>query len=142
MPSLTAYLSFNGNCREAMTFYHACLGGVLTFQTVHEYSSAPGDEELENCILNATLIRNQLVLVGTDLLPEDWKRGNSISLWLRCESEVSMKKSYQKLALGGKQTQPPMRTVDGALFGTLTDKFGNEWLINFSVKKLRDGRSF
>jgi len=78
------------------------------------------------------------VLVGTDLLQEDWKRGNNISLWLLCESEVSMKSSYQKLAANGEQIQPPVRTVDGALFGALTDKFGNEWLVNFIKKNKRE----
>ena len=137
MPSLTAYLSFNGNCREAMTFYQACLGGNLTLQTVDE-NTLEADGSLKNCIVNATLVRDQLILVGTDLLPEDWKKGNSISLWLMCESEFEMKSSYQKLATDGEQTQPPVRTVHGALFGALTDKFGNEWLVNFIKKNKRE----
>jgi PhnB protein len=131
MPSLTAYLSFNGNCREAMTFYQACLGGTLTLQTLDEYSLEE-DSPLSHCIVNATLIRDELMLVGTDLLPTDWKRGNNISLLLRCESETDMKNCYRKLATGGKQTQPPQRTAENALFGTLTDKFGNEWLLNYA----------
>jgi PhnB protein len=27
MKEATPYLVFNGNCREAMTFYQSCLGG-------------------------------------------------------------------------------------------------------------------
>jgi PhnB protein len=30
---INIYLSFNGKCREAMTFYKECFGGELTFQT-------------------------------------------------------------------------------------------------------------
>ena len=30
MPTLNPYLTFNGNCREAMTYYKECLGGELT----------------------------------------------------------------------------------------------------------------
>ena len=43
MAQLNAYLRFNGKCREAMTFYQACLGGELTIQTVGESPMAgPG----------------------------------------------------------------------------------------------------
>jgi hypothetical protein len=31
---INPYLKFNGNCREAMTFYKNCLGGELTLNTV------------------------------------------------------------------------------------------------------------
>ena len=34
MTTIITYLTFNGNCREAMTFYKECLGGELHFQTV------------------------------------------------------------------------------------------------------------
>ena len=34
MTQISAYLNFNGNCREAMTFYKNCLGGELSLQTV------------------------------------------------------------------------------------------------------------
>ena len=30
MIKLTPFLLFDGNCAEAMTFYHQCLGGELT----------------------------------------------------------------------------------------------------------------
>ena len=33
---IQSYLTFNGNCREAMNFYKQCLGGELWFQTVGE----------------------------------------------------------------------------------------------------------
>jgi PhnB protein len=36
MAQINSYLTFSGNCREAMTFYKECLGGELAFQTVGE----------------------------------------------------------------------------------------------------------
>ncbi len=129
MHSLTAYLSFNGNCREAMTFYNSCLGGSLSFQTLYESPKAV-DRPLRNCIVSATLKRDELVLVGTDLLPEEWKRGNSISLLLTCANEVEMKHCYKQLSMGGKQMQLPQCNEEGAWFGTLIDQFENEWLLH------------
>jgi uncharacterized glyoxalase superfamily protein PhnB len=34
MAKINAYLTFNGNCREAMTFYQSCFDGDLTLETV------------------------------------------------------------------------------------------------------------
>jgi PhnB protein len=34
MTIIHSYLTFNGNCSEVMTFYHACLGGERSFLTV------------------------------------------------------------------------------------------------------------
>jgi len=40
MKAVTAYLNFEGNCREAMTFYGKCLGGKLE---ITKFSDMPGD---------------------------------------------------------------------------------------------------
>lgn len=36
MKEITPYLNFDGNCREAMTFYQRCLGGELNVMTFGE----------------------------------------------------------------------------------------------------------
>jgi PhnB protein len=36
MTQINSYLTFNGNCREAMNFYKDCLGGELNLQTIAE----------------------------------------------------------------------------------------------------------
>jgi len=42
---------------------------------------------------------------------------------------------YTSLAKGGKASHPPEVTFWGALFGDLTDQFGNHWLLNYSKSK-------
>jgi PhnB protein len=58
-------------------------------------------------------------------------RGNSVSLMLNCSSEEEIKECYQKLSAGGQQTHPLELTFWGALFGNLTDKYGNHWLLHY-----------
>ena len=41
MPQLSAYLSFDGNCAEAMRFYERVLGGRL--DALVRYADAPAD---------------------------------------------------------------------------------------------------
>lgn len=133
MSQINSYLTFAGNCREAMNFYQSCLGGELIFQTIGE--TPLGKEmptEMKDRILHATLTRKQLILMGSDMVPEGGLlRGNAVSMSLECSSEGEIRSTYEKLATGGKKDHPLEDTFWGALFGDLTDKFGNHWLLHF-----------
>jgi len=133
MNKINAYLTFNGNCREAMSFYKACLGGELTLQTIGETPLADKmPEKMKDCILHATLIKDQLVLMGSDMGSDrGLVNGNTVSLMLNCSSEEEIKNYYKVLAEGGKSTYPLETTFWGAIIGNLTDKFGNNWLLHF-----------
>ena len=135
MANINSYLTFNGNCREAMTFYKECLGGELTFQTVGELplpTSEPMPSCLENCIVHALLINDALILAASDMVPENGLiKGNSVSLLLNCTSEDEAREYYNKLSAGGEATHPLENTFWGAIFGDLTDRFGNQWLISY-----------
>ena len=131
--SLHVYLTFNGNCREAMEFYRNCLGGQLTLQTVGDSplcNQIPA--QMKESILHASLVKDQLVLMGTDMVGEEGlKRGNTVSLMLDCCSEEEIRTCYDKLADGGVTTHPLHTSFWGALFGNLVDRFGNQWLLHF-----------
>lgn len=132
---INAYLTFNGNCRAAMVFYQQCLGGELLLQTI---GSAPLSEKMpeamKNLILQATLRNNNLVLMGTDMPPRAGLiKGNAVSMTLQCNSEKELVDCYKKLAKGGVAEHPVQTTYWGAHFGTLTDKFGNHWLLNYDT---------
>ncbi len=133
MARINTYLTFNGNCREAMKFYHECLGGKLAFQTIGESPmSEKMTEKIKGYILHATLLKDDLILQATDITDEpELIKGNSVSLLLVCSSEKEVRSLYKKLSSGGKQTQPPKINFWGAMFGNLTDKYGHHWLLYF-----------
>ena len=86
MTQINAYLTFNGNCREAMNFYKNCFGGDLSLQTV-EGSPMEGQfpPEAKKQILHASLMHDGLVLLGSDVSGAGGVvKGNSISLSLNC----------------------------------------------------------
>jgi PhnB protein len=133
MTMIHTYLTFNGNCREAMTFYKDCLGGELVLQTIGE---SPMSVDIpcfmKPFILHSSLTKGALVLTGSDMVPENGlTMGNTISLFLNCNSEEEARTFYDRLATNGIATHPLENTFWGALFGGLTDKFGHQWLINF-----------
>ncbi|MGC4235596.1 MAG: VOC family protein [Niabella sp.] len=139
MAQINSYLTFNGNCREAMTFYKECLGGKLIFQTVGESPlSEKMPRRMKNCIVHATLSKETLVLMASDMVGEQgFIQGNSVSLSLHCSSEEEIKECYAKLSAGGTPSHPLEENFWGALFGGLTDKFGNHWILHYN-KNIND----
>lgn len=137
MSGIYPYLTFGGNCREAMTYYQECLGGDLVFQTIGASPLAEKmPKKMSDLILQATLTRGSLVLIGSDMVPESGlTKGNAVSLLLNSASEKELKNWYKKLSMGGQATHPLQKNFTGALFGSLTDKFGNHWLLNYSKEK-------
>ncbi|WP_090766088.1 VOC family protein [Pedobacter soli] len=133
MAHINSYLTFNGNCREAMIFYQDCLGGELTLQTIGESPiAAKLPNYLEQSILHAVLAKDNLVIMATDMVEEvGLIKGNAISMMLNCNSEEEAHQFYNKLAQGGKAVHPLQETFWGAIFGDLTDRYGNNWLINY-----------
>ena len=88
---------------------------------------------MKDCILHATLKKEALVLQGSDIVPQTgFLKGNTVSLSLNCSSEEEIKKVYTKLSAEGKADHPLEDTFWGALFGDLTDKYGNHWILNFN----------
>lgn len=134
MKQINSYLTFNGNCREAMNFYQQCLGGELFLQPI---GTSPMAEmmppQMKDSILHATLTSGDVIIMGSDMVDESGLiRGNAMSMMLDCSSETEILETYDKLVSdGGDATHPLENTFWGALFGGLTDKFGNPWLLNF-----------
>lgn len=134
MTAINAYLSFNGNCKEAMTFYQKCLGGVLSFQTIGDSPLANKlPKKMLSNVLHATLSKEQWVIMGTDISPEPGLVvGNAVSLVINCSTEQEIRQYYSKLVQGGKSTHFLAPTFWNALFGTLIDKYGHQWLLNLN----------
>jgi PhnB protein len=133
MARIDAYLRFDGNCRQAMTFYKECLGGELDLQSVGESAMAGQmPPETHKRIMHSTLRKGDLVLLGSDMMEDGGaKKGNTVTLALNCSSEEEINRFYRKLSAGGKETYPLKTEFWGATFGQLTDKFGIDWMLNY-----------
>jgi len=69
---INPYLTFNGNCKEAMTFYQNCLGGELNLQPIGDSPMAKKmPQQMKDCILHATLTNGHMILVGSDMVSEN-----------------------------------------------------------------------
>jgi PhnB protein len=131
MNVINPYLTFNGNCREAMSFYQQCFGGELYFQTIGDSPiSERMPARMKNCILHAELRMDKLVIMGTDMVNESGLlKGNAVTLMLQFENDKEIWTCYHQLSKGGNRTYPLALTFWGVLLGGLTDKFGYHWLL-------------
>ena len=133
MTQINAYLNFNGQCREAMTFYQECLGGELTLQRVAESPMAAQLPAIEGAnIMHSILIRDGLVLLASDMIGNKLEKGNTITLCLKCSSNEEINTCFDKLAVGGKIKMPLHQSFWGATYGELTDKYGMNWMFHYA----------
>lgn len=134
MTTLNPYINFNGNCREAMTFYQHCLGGVLSLQTVE--GSAIEDmcpASMKDMILHSTLLNGAVFIMGSDMVgPGGFTKGNSIAISINCSSEKEINTLYKRFAEGGKILDPLKTQFWGGMFGVVSDKFGVRWMFNYN----------
>jgi PhnB protein len=133
MAQLNPYLNFNGKCREAMTFYQQCLGGELSIQKVSESPMAAQlPSEAAANILHSCLISDSLVLMGSDMMGTKLVKGNDVSLCLNCQREDEIVTFFTRLSAEGVVKTPLHQSFWGATYGELTDKFGMNWMLNYS----------
>ena len=129
MALVNVYLTFNGNCREAMNFYQECLGGELNLMPVGETPAASQmPAHMKDAIMHSTLKTSNFEIMATDMRPEALREGNDMHLCLICSSEEEIHSLFEKLSAGGKVAQPLNEMFFG-LIGTLVDKFGKSWIV-------------
>ncbi len=130
MTTLTPYLLFDGDCRQAMEFYESCLGGELTVATVKD---SPMKDRLpasqHEKVINAQLKSGNLHVSASDWLRPDRRRvnGNTVCLYLSAGTRAELQVTFEKLSDGAKLIDPLTEQFFGT-YGALTDKFGIRWM--------------
>jgi PhnB protein len=135
MRTLNPYLSFTGNCEEALHFYQQIFGGEVV--ELHRYTEMPDvPEAYKNKILHAHLVADGVAFMMSDNMPEygEVKKGNDVTLMLGFESEAEQTKVFEALLEGGKVVMPLEDTFWNARFGSLVDKYGFNWSLNCDKK--------
>lgn len=135
MASINNYLNFKGNAREAMEFYKSVFGGELTTQTFGESPAADKYPAMKDQIMHANLNGDITLMACDSTNPNNYSVGNAVILTVNCDSPEQEKDWFDKLAVGGKITMPLKEEFWGAVFGSLTDKFGINWMFNCPKKK-------
>lgn len=126
---------FDGNGQEALDFYAKALKAEVT--QVMRYSEGEGFEVpdgYEDKVLHAELAFGDSFIYLSDNFPgSTTTSGTQISLNLAIDTDDQLTETFAALSEGGKITQPIKEEFWGAKFGSLDDKFGIHWSLNYSL---------
>ena len=131
--SLSPYIGFRDNAREAMEFYHSVFGGELVSSTFADFhaSEDPADQDL---LMHSQLTTpNGLILMASDTPGSmTFEEGARITVALFGDDDAELGGYWEGLAAGGSVQEPLTTSPWGDRFGMLTDRFGVHWMVNIS----------
>lgn len=137
MPSLHPYLRFDGSCAEAFEHYRSVFG--TEFSSLNRYSEMPPDagvpEAFADHVMHVSLpIGDGQVLMGSDSPPEAPATvvGESVGIMVGADSTEEGRRIFDALAEGGTVLEPYERQFWGDDYGSLTDRFGIHWMVDYS----------
>lgn len=129
------YLTFNGNCEQALAFYARCLGGNVTF--MQRYGGSPMDDgklpaDWKDKVMHSVFVADGTGFMASDGMPGQAPTGYSgISMSLNVPKDTARaQRIFDALAAGGQVQMPFGKTFWAEGFGMLTDKFGVPWMVN------------
>jgi len=135
MKTLAPYLSFSGNCEQALNFYRECFGGEFTLSRYNE-NPMPVPDDFKSKIIHARFKSEAIEFFASDRTPDDKiTNGNSITLSLEFTDEAEQEKVFKLLSAGGNITMPLEDMFWNAKFGMLTDRFGFLWMLDCEKQK-------
>lgn len=133
------FLLFDGNCAEAMSFYHECLGGELTLTKL-------GDTPMKDLlppekhgrIINAHLKSGGVEISATDWMasPEyDPQYGNIFAIFVVGEGYDELKTVFDKLSAGAQKNRfQELHDMPFGTYGQFYDKYGYQWIFRGDPK--------
>ncbi|WP_411816286.1 VOC family protein [Hyphococcus sp. DH-69] len=131
---VNVYLNFDGNCKEAMTFYHETLGGDLEVMLPFAGSEAEPHvpDDMKDNILHASLVVGETKIMASDASPDHYQRARGTSICLNLDDPEEAKRLYFTLSQDGEIIMPLEPTFFAKAFASFHDRFGVLWMIHSS----------
>lgn len=142
MATINTWINFNGNAEEAFMFYKSVFGGE--FAKVVRFKDIASDEfpvpaKEENKIMYIALpIGTDTVLIANDVpevLGRVNERENRSKILVNVESKEEADRLFTGLSAGGEIEGAMGDSPWGSYAGMFRDKYGIEWIIEFSPGK-------
>ncbi|MEM9715820.1 MAG: VOC family protein [Pseudomonadota bacterium] len=132
---LNPYLLLDGTSEEALTFYADIFG--VTKIDIMKYGNMPDDmpvpDEAKDLVANGNIKIGDNNIHMSDRVQAwhgDHKPIAGVTIQIETEDTAEAQRIFDALAEAGAVTMAPSKTFWSPLFGTLTDKFGVDWMIN------------
>ena len=140
MATLHPWINFNGNAEEAFTFYKSVFGGkftkVVRFKDIASNEFPIPEKEKDKIMYIALPIGKNTLLIANDV-PEVLGRVNEhenrSKILVTAESKDEADELFNGLSVGGEVEGPMGDSPWGSYAGMFRDKYGIEWIIEFSL---------
>lgn len=139
MAEINPHVNFNGNAEEAFTFYKSVFGG--DFARIVRFKDLASDEfkvseKEENKIMHIELpIGKGSKLMANDVpefMGKTNENENRSKIVITAESKEEADKLFNGLSTGGQVEFPIGDSPWGSYFGSFRDKYGIEWMVDFT----------
>ena len=135
----TPFLLFDGNCAEAMTFYHKCLGGELTLTKLGDTPMKDMfPKEKWNRLINAHLKSGNIEISATDWMASPSfkpKQGNTYAIFVIGGTYDELKTVFDKLKDGTNNTRlQELHDMPFGIYGQFYDRYGVQWIFKGDKK--------
>jgi PhnB protein len=127
MTTINPWINFNGNAEEAFAFYKSVFGG--------EFTKVMHFKDENKMMFIALPIGKRNMLMANDfpeIMNEDENRSKIL---VSAESKEEADKLFKGLSAGGKVEGPIGDSPWGSYLGMFRDKYGIEWIIEFSPRR-------
>jgi PhnB protein len=148
MARVTTYLNFMGKTEEAFQFYRSVFKTDFAgpIRRMGEVPPGPGMPKLseaeQKMVMHVALpILGGHVLMGTDALESMGHKlvmGDNVSINLEPDTRAEAERLFKALSAGGEVEMPLQDMFWGAYWGSFTDKFGVQWMVNCMEPKARE----
>lgn len=139
MKTLNPWINFNGNAEDAFTFYKSVFGGeftkIIRFKDLSGDTSHITEKEANKIMYIALPIGKSNVLIANDVpevLGRVNERENRSKILVSMESKEEADRVFNGLSAGGEVEGPMGDSPWGSYAGMFRDKYGIEWIIEFS----------
>ncbi|MAM19978.1 MAG: VOC family protein [Bacteroidota bacterium] len=142
MAKINPYLHYNGNAEEAFQFYKSVFGGefvsLARFKDMPPNPEYPIPAEIGDKIMHIALpIGEHDILMASDVPPSLGtvnENENRSKISITAESKEEANRLFEGLSKGGAVEMPMEDSPWGSYFGMFRDRFGIEWMIDYSTK--------
>ena len=130
--TLSTYLYFAGNCKEALAFYEEAIGGKVLFSMPFGGSPAEGmmPPGWEDKILHATVRIGDQTVMASDVPPDHHNAMVGFAMSLEVERVDEAQRVFQTLTAGGQVSMAMAPTFWSPMFGMGKDRFGTPWIVS------------
>jgi PhnB protein len=141
MAKINPHIHFNGNTEEAFLFYRSVFGGdfsrIVRFRDMTDAGFAIPEKEMNKIMHISLPIGEGDMLMGSDvpdILGVVSENENRSKITISAETKEEADTLFYGLSAGGTVEMPITDSPWGSYFGAFRDKYGIEWMIDFTSK--------